>query len=86
MQTNSQTFDSSRYARCIKTSKRVRWDIEDDVIRGRSFDNADKYLPDGLTLAGEFTSLSNAEKVFVSQIQGRTYANVFGLAERFVNA
>ena len=32
MQTNSQTFDSSRYARCIKTSKRVRWDIEDDVI------------------------------------------------------
>jgi hypothetical protein len=26
------------------------------------------------------------EKRFVSQIQGRTYANVFGLAERFINA
>jgi hypothetical protein len=26
------------------------------------------------------------EKQFVSQIQGRTYANIFGLVERFINA
>jgi len=26
------------------------------------------------------------EKRFVSQIQGRTYANIFGLVERFINA
>jgi hypothetical protein len=83
----SKIRDSSdRYARCIESSKRVRWDIEQDVIRGRKFDTAHKFLPDGLSLADAFTSLSAAEKRFVSHIQGRTYANVFGLVERFINA
>ena len=78
--------NSERYARCIETSKRVRWDIDEDVIRGRRFDTAHKFLPDGLSLADAFTTLSAGEKRFVSQIQGRTYANVFGLVERFINA
>ena len=78
--------DSDRYARCVQTSKRVRWDIDDDVIRGRRFDTAHKFLPDGLSLADAFTTLSADEKRFVSQIQGRTYANIFGLVERFINA
>ena len=64
----------------------MRWDIDDDVIRGRSFDRFHKYLPDGLSLAPRFTTLSGDEKRFISQIQGRTYANVFGLVERFINA
>jgi hypothetical protein len=78
--------DRERYARCIHTSKRVRWDIDEDVIRGRTFDVTHKFLPDGLSLADTFTTLSADEKRFVSQIQGRTYANVFGLVERFINA
>ena len=78
--------DSDRYARCVQTSKRVRWDIDEDVIRGRRFDTAHKFLPDGLSLADAFTTLSADEKRFVSQIQGRTYANIFGLVERFINA
>jgi hypothetical protein len=83
----SNISDSSeRYARCIQTSKRVRWDIDKDVIRGRNFDTAHKFLPDGLSLADAFTTLSADEKPFVSQIQGRTYANIFGLVERFINA
>src|SRR4051794_12139756 len=77
---------SERYARCIQTSKRVRWDIDKDVIRERSFDTAHKFLPDGLSLAAAFTTLSADEKRYVSQIQGRTYANIFGLVERFINA
>jgi hypothetical protein len=77
--------DSARYARCIQTSKRVR-DLDEDVIRGRRFDAAHKFLPDGLSLADAFTTLSADEKRFVSQIQGRTYANVFGLVERFITA
>lgn len=77
---------SERYARCVETSKRVRWDIDEDVIRGRRFDVAHKFLPDGLSLADAFTTMSADEKRFVSQIQGRTYANVFGLVERFINA
>jgi hypothetical protein len=77
---------TERYARCVETSKRVRWDIDQDVIRGRRFDRAHKFLPDGLSLANAFTTLSAEEKRFASQIQGRTYANVFGLVERFINA
>ena len=77
---------SERYARCIQTSKRVRWDIDKDVIRGRRFSNAHKFLPDALSMADAFTTLSAEEKRFVSQIQGRTYANMFGLVERFINA
>ena len=82
----SKISSSERYARCVETSKRVRWDIEDDVIRRRRFDAVQKFLPDGLSLADGFTTLSVGEKRFVSQIQGRTYAHVFGLVERFINA
>jgi hypothetical protein len=78
--------NTDRYARCIQTSKRVRWDIDKDVIRGRRFDVTHKFLPDGLSLTDAFTTLSADEKRFVSQIQGRTYANIFGLVERFINA
>lgn len=77
---------SDQYARCIKASRSVRWDIDADVIRGRSFDAQDKFLPDGLCLAAEFPMLDQGEKRLMSQIQGRTYANMFGLVERFINA
>ena len=37
------------YAKCIEISKKVRWDIDRDVIRGREFDFSKKFLPDGLS-------------------------------------
>src|SRR5205823_8594584 len=77
---------TDRFASCIAGSKRVRWDIETDVIRGRHFDRANKFLPDGLTLAGRLDFLSPDDKRYFSQVQGRTYANIFGLVERFINA
>jgi hypothetical protein len=82
----TQISGGDLYARSIQMSKRVRWDIDKDVIRGRRFNVAYKFLPDGLALADAFTTLSAEEKRFLSQIQGRTYANVFGLVERFINA
>jgi hypothetical protein len=77
---------TERFARCIAASKRVRWDIESDVIRGRRFDRADKFLPNGLTLVGRLDFLSPSEKLYFTQVQGRTYANMFGLVERFIGA
>jgi len=77
---------ANRYARCIAASKRVRWDIDDDVIRGRELDVSQKFLPDGLSLVDELAFLSDTERRFMSQVQGRTYANLFGLVERFINA
>jgi hypothetical protein len=77
---------TQRFARCIAASKRVRWEVETDVIRGRRFNVATKFLPDGLTLAGALPFLAPDEKRYFSQVQGRTYANMFGLVERFINA
>jgi len=78
-------MEAFRYARCIEVSKRVSWDI-DDVIQGRSFDPTHNFLPESFAKSAEFPSLSVEEMRFVSQIQGRTYANMFGLLERYVNA
>jgi hypothetical protein len=83
-QTSSTPVDTARYARCIETSKRVRWDIDRDVIRGRRFDLSHKFMPDGLSLAHELAMLSPEQRLFYSQVQGRTYANMFGMIERYI--
>jgi hypothetical protein len=48
------------------------------VFFERFVDTGRKFLPDGLTLIGGFDFLSPAERRFVSQVQGRTYAGMFG--------
>ena len=50
-----QSTQSRRYAQCIEVSKRVRWDIERDVIRGRTFDFSRKFLPDTLSKIDELS-------------------------------
>jgi len=77
---------TKRYAKCIEVSKRVRWDIDRDVIRGRSFDFTKKFLPDALSQINRLDFLNAEERRLVSQIQGRTYANMFRLVERFISA
>ena len=81
-----ENSDRARYARCIKASKRVRWDIDVDVFRGRAFDFRRKFLPDGLTKVNELTFLTVDEKRSMSHVQGRSYACLFGLVERFISA
>ncbi len=83
--TASRPNAESRYAKCVANSRRVRWDIDRDVIRGREFDLGRKFLPDGLTKMEQLTFLDAGQKRLFSQIQGRTYANMFGLVERFIN-
>ena len=75
-----------RYARTIAASKRVRWSIGEDVIRHRMFDASHKFLPDGLSKVKELAFLTEGEQRYLSQVQGRTYANIFGLVERYINA
>jgi hypothetical protein len=77
---------TSRYARCIKASKKVAWDIEHDVLCGREFDFEHKFLPDGLSKIPELGFLTEAERRSLSHVQGRTYAYLFGLVERFIGA
>jgi hypothetical protein len=82
----SYQIDSERYAKCIEVSRRVRWDIDQDVFRGRKFDFSQKFLPDGISKVDRLEFLDNDEKRLLSQIQGRTYANMFGFVERFITA
>jgi hypothetical protein len=84
MQTD--TPSTSRYATSLASSRRIRWDIDKDVIRGREFDFSHHFLPEGLSLVNALAFLSDTDRRTLSQIQGRTYANIFGLVERFINA
>jgi P-aminobenzoate N-oxygenase AurF len=77
---------AARYARCVKLSKRAEWQIDRDLLRGRTFDFSRKFLPDGLSLVDRLDVLSADEARLMSQIQGRTYAYIFGLVERFISA
>ena len=83
---STQPGDSLRYAKCIEVSKLIRWDIDHDVIRGRSFDFSQKFLPDGLSRISKLVFLRPDEQLLLNQIQGRTYANMFGVIERFIGA
>jgi hypothetical protein len=82
----SLSHDTQRYAKAIQASKRIRWDIDRDVFRSRQFDFSRKFLPDGLSRVNELKFLRPGEMRFLSQIQGRTYANIFGLCERYIGA
>ena len=62
------------------------WEVERDVIRGRTFDRSGKFMPDGLSHAARLDFLAPQERVLFSQIQGRTYANTFKLLERAIGA
>jgi hypothetical protein len=84
MQANQD--DTISYTKCIAISKKVRWDIDKDVIRGREFDFSKKFLPDGISKIDNLDFLTKDEQHFLSQIQGRTYANMFGFVERFIVA
>jgi len=85
MTVDSKTAPRSRYEKAVEASKRVHSEIDRDVFRGREFDYSTTFLPEGLTKMAELP-LTAEDRRLLSQIQGRTYANVFGLVERFINA
>ena len=84
--TMNTAIDSARYGKCLHNAQKVTWDIDADVIRFRQLDTASKFLPDSLSLVTQLPFLSEAQQRLLSQIQGRTYAYLFGLIERCINA
>ena len=77
----------ARYARCVKMSKKNEWQIDRDLIRGRDFDFS-RQLPARRSVARRPPRLPDARRFprCMSQVQGRTYAYIFGLVERFISA
>ena len=86
MQPASDPIQTEKYAKCVEGSKRIRWEIDKDVLRGREFDFSQKFLPDGISKLDQLKFLTEDEQRTLSQIQGRTYANMFGFVERFIVA
>ena len=70
MEATEQRSDAGRYAKCIEVSKRIRWDIDRDVIRGRKFDFSRKFLPDGISKVHELDFLG-AERAAAALARSR---------------
>ena len=83
---NPESGHAARYAQVVRLSKKAEWQIDRDLLQGRTFDFSRKFLPDGLSRIDRLTFLSADEARLLSQIQGRTYAYIFGLVERFISA
>ena len=83
---NTVLTETKQYEKCLLNSRKINWDIDQDVIRFRTLDVNDKYLPDSLSLAHQLSFLDADERRFMSQVQGRSYAYIFALVERFINA
>lgn len=80
------TIDSARYGKCLHNAQKVAWDIDADVIRFRQLETDCKFLPDSLSLVTQLPFLNEGQQRLLSQVQGRTYAYLFGLLERCINA
>jgi hypothetical protein len=80
-----QPTRAARYEQIVRMSQKTEWQIDRDLLKGRGFDFSRKFLPDALSQVDRLPSLSLPEARLMSQIQGRTYAYVFGLVERFIS-
>jgi P-aminobenzoate N-oxygenase AurF len=83
---NPESGHTARYAQVVRLSKKSEWQIDRDLLRGRTFDFSRKFLPDTLSRIDRLIFLSAAEARLLSHVQGRTYAYIFGLVERFISA
>ena len=82
----AEPAQSARHFAGSRVASSGAWEVERDVIRGRTFDRTAKFMPDGLSQAVRLEFLDSRERVLLSQVQGRTYANVLGMLEKCVGA
>ena len=83
---NPESGRTARYAQVVRLSKKSEWQIDRDLIQDRNFDFSRKFLPDGLSRVDALSFLTGSDARLLSQVQGRTYAYIFGLVERFISA
>ena len=77
---------TGRYAQIVRLSKKTEWQIDRDVLGNREFDLNRNFLPAGLSRVDTIPFLDSRDQRLLSQVQGRTYAYIFGLVERFISA
>jgi hypothetical protein len=79
----AMSTNSYSYGDCLRNSYRVNWKIG-DVIDGRHFDTARRWLPARLSGAGHVAGLTAAEKTTLNQVEMGAYAHLFGFVEEFI--
>jgi hypothetical protein len=77
---------AARYAQVVRISKKSEWQIDRDLLQDRQFDFTRNFLPAGLSRVDTIPFLDAQDQRLLSQVQGRTYAYIFGLVERFISA
>ena len=60
----NMAINSDKYRQCMDNAKRINWDIEDDVIRGRTLASSDHFMPVGLTMADKLHFLNEDDRRF----------------------
>jgi hypothetical protein len=71
------------YASVLANSKRIAWQ-EDQVLNGRQFDLAKRFLPNRLSGVDGIRCLSADEKLRLNQIMGNAYLHLFAFVEEFI--
>jgi hypothetical protein len=71
------------YAQCLDNAYKVNWRIE-DVLDGRHFDPAKRWLPASLSAAPAATCLDEDERRRLTHVELAAYAHMFGYVEEFI--
>ncbi len=71
------------YEKCLENSYKVNWRIE-DVVGGRAFDPARRWLPSRLSGADAISCLNDDEKRQLTHVEMGAYAHLFGFVEEFI--
>jgi hypothetical protein len=71
------------YQDCLDHSKKIAW-TEDDVLAGKPFDFAKRFLPNRLSGVDDITSLNDTERRQLNQIRGNAYCHIFAFVEEFI--
>ncbi len=76
-------MSANAYADCLQKSYRVNWRIA-DVVGGRHFDGARRWLPARLSGADRIACLTPSGKVKLTHVEMGAYAHLFGFVEEFI--
>jgi hypothetical protein len=71
------------YPEILKNSLKVAW-TERQVLEGRDFDYAKRFLPNRLSGVDGIRCLNDAEKLKLNQIMGNAYCHLFAYVEEYI--
>jgi hypothetical protein len=71
------------YENCLKKAYQVNWKIE-EVIGGRDFDTAKRWLPESLSAVSRLEGFTAKERRLLTHVEMAAYAHLFAYVEEFI--